>query len=756
VGANGSFVFAAGIASGAAYDVRVVKQPADPMQQCVVQDGFGTMGAAGVTTPRVVCSTPVFRFAYSVGPLIVQTPDQTPTSESWINAYAVEPTTAFPRLRTTLRQNYGYPAALAAHPNGRVLYALIYGSAGAVTIAAYAVDFPSGRMTEVAGSPFATGLVWASATAVPPTSMEQLAINSAGTALFATSRGDRVAGFAIEPVSGALSMRAGSPYVAGAGASNLSLDSSGRYVYVFNGIARTASSYAVDGSTGGLNSLGAVPAAAALKLHPNGRFAYTTATTSQLAGYAIDESGALTLLPGASVATSLPIASLALRPGGKLLDVFVHEFRNVTLESYQIDPSGALTRASSGQIGEVFVDAAHHPSGKYLYYSDSRVQPITFPTANVRAIGLESSLGFLSVEGAERARLAISPTGRQVFAEVAGAVPGTMPFAVRPDGGLALTFTFTREFPHVLADAGRFLAPASPVTATVPTFGSKLAFVVNQGDDSISAYTIDATTGALTSNGAATPADSSPVALATRGRLLLVAAASPATLSAYTIDPLTGTLARVPGGTAIAATPTAVEMDLEGSYAWVTSQADSTVTAFRVNQQTGALQALGAAATAAAPLSLAFNRQQRTLLVSSATQTCEHVIDASMVPAACTSRSPQSHGYPIVYPPGSADAETANPAAVSPTGKFHYFHLLPASAEIAAQRRFEVSRVPAPPDAVSLAANYDGRFLYVLSRADARIAVYSIDPSTGALTAVGGGAATGAAPLRIAVTEDML
>ena len=56
VAANGSFTFAAGVASGSAYNVTVLTQPAG--QTCTVANGSGTVAGANVTNVSVACITP--------------------------------------------------------------------------------------------------------------------------------------------------------------------------------------------------------------------------------------------------------------------------------------------------------------------------------------------------------------------------------------------------------------------------------------------------------------------------------------------------------------------------------------------------------------------------------------------------------------------------------------------------------------------------------------------------------------------------
>src|ERR1041384_70329 len=57
VGANGNFFFTTAIASGGAYSVTVLTQPANPSQICAVSNGAGT-ATADVTDVAVTCSPP--------------------------------------------------------------------------------------------------------------------------------------------------------------------------------------------------------------------------------------------------------------------------------------------------------------------------------------------------------------------------------------------------------------------------------------------------------------------------------------------------------------------------------------------------------------------------------------------------------------------------------------------------------------------------------------------------------------------------
>jgi Bacterial Ig-like domain len=65
ISANGNFTFSGRLASGAAYDVSIKTQPANPHQLCVVANGSGTVAAANVTNLAVTCN--VVPSAFTIG-----------------------------------------------------------------------------------------------------------------------------------------------------------------------------------------------------------------------------------------------------------------------------------------------------------------------------------------------------------------------------------------------------------------------------------------------------------------------------------------------------------------------------------------------------------------------------------------------------------------------------------------------------------------------------------------------------------------
>jgi YVTN family beta-propeller protein len=160
-------------------------------------------------------------------------------------------------------------------------------------------------------------------------------------------------------------------------------------------------------------------------------------------------------------------------------------------------------------------------------------------------------------------------------------------------------------------DCPRLCNPSSMVVDP----SGKFAYVVTGGAGgpfSVAMYTIDATTGALTSIGtiAAGPVPIS-VAVDPAGNFVYVATenatpGSAGSLSMYAINPTTGALASI--GTIAAGTdPVSVAVDLSGKFAYVTNSGSNDVSMYTIDATTGALASIGTIAAGTDPVSVAMD-----------------------------------------------------------------------------------------------------------------------------------------------------
>ena len=150
-----------------------------------------------------------------------------------------------------------YPIQLAFDRGGTHLYASNLGlsaNSGAAgfgpgSVSAYDVDTATGALTEMPGSPFATGGGFSVGIAISATGKHAVVTNAFVPPLTAAGS---VAVFGVDAASGALAAVAGSPFgiAANGGPSVVSLDPSGQFAYVADGQNNTVASYAIDAVTG--------------------------------------------------------------------------------------------------------------------------------------------------------------------------------------------------------------------------------------------------------------------------------------------------------------------------------------------------------------------------------------------------------------------------------------------------------------------------------------------------------------------------
>ena len=132
--------------------------------------------------------------------------------------------------------------------------------------------------------------------------------------------------------------------------------------------------------------------------------------------------------------------------------------------------------------------------------------------------------------------------------------------------------------------------------------GGGYAYVVNNGANTVSAYSIDAHTGALTAVGSPVATGTAPysITIDPTGRYAYVANSASASISAYSIA-ASGVLTQIDAdsGTAgvqnfpVGNAPKAVAIHPSGKFAYVANSSDKTVAAYSIDTATGALTAVG-------------------------------------------------------------------------------------------------------------------------------------------------------------------
>jgi 6-phosphogluconolactonase (cycloisomerase 2 family) len=313
---------------------------------------------------------------------------------------------------------------------------------------------------------------------------------------------DTISAYAINAVSGALTPVAGSPFPSKR-AEGLAVDPGGQFLYTANFDSTGVSAYTIDKTTGALTEVTGSPFAAgvaplSVTVDPSGRFVYVAnANSYDVSAFTINSStGALTAIPGSPFAAGSIPSWVTVDPAGQFVYVTNSDVAN-NISGYTIDQTtGALTALATGPFptGAQPSSIAVDPSGNYAYVAND-------VSSNVSAYSINRATGALTA-------LAASPYAA-----------GTNPTSVTVD--VSGTFVYVAN-----------------------TMG-----IGGQGGNNVSAYTINANTGALTPvAGSPFATGMSPFCVTTdpSGKFLYVASETTG-IWAFAIDPTSGALAPVPG-----------------------------------------------------------------------------------------------------------------------------------------------------------------------------------------------------------------
>jgi len=293
-------------------------------------------------------------------------------------------------------------------------------------------------------------------------------------------------------------------------------------------------------------------------------------------------------------------------------------------------------------------------------------------------------------------------------------------------------------------------------SVTVDPVG-KFAYVTNSGNvydynltdganGSVAIYTIDATTGALTSAGTINgncPGLCLPssVLVDPSGKFAYVANgygggfidAVPFNVAMYTINATTGALTSI-GTIATGTEPTSIAADPSGKFVYVVNEnmgaAAGNVSMYAINATTGVLTSMGTIAAGADPVSVAVDPAGKFAYVANS-----YSNDVSMYTINATTGALKSTGT-IAAGTGPISV------AVDPAGKFAYVanygsndvSMYTISATTGALT--SIGTIAAESNPSSVAVHPSGKFAYVTNANSNSVSMYSIG-STGTLTLIG-------------------
>jgi 6-phosphogluconolactonase (cycloisomerase 2 family) len=346
--------------------------------------------------------------------------------------------------------------------------------------------------------------------------------------------------------------------------------------------------------------------------------------------------------------------------------------------------------------------------------------------------------------------------------ELAIAADGRFAFATTLVRGASYAVTI-KALPHspaqrcrIEGDSGSVAnAPVTGILVHCVTSTARFAYLGYYNKSDIEVYGFDAATGALayrsstpTGAGTATPGGQTGAVVVTPGdRFAYASHPASGRLSAYAIDAATGALTPV-AGSPFTAPPDVVALAAapSGRFVYGVSYTTNQLLAFALDADTGALSSTSATPVASGPRSIALSASGRFAYVANGNGTLStFALDTT------TGVATEVAGGAV--PAGS------NPMAVAlaPTGRFAYVadYLRTPARAYTLQAGTGVPALLANQTWVSglsaaLTVDPSGRFLYVANAST--MSAYAIDGDTGALTPVSGSAASGlSSPVSITV-----
>jgi 6-phosphogluconolactonase (cycloisomerase 2 family) len=266
------------------------------------------------------------------------------------------------------------------------------------------------------------------------------------------------------------------------------------------------------------------------------------------------------------------------------------------------------------------------------------------------------------------------------------------------------------------------------------------AYVVNYGSNTVSVYTINPSTGALSQppTNYATGDSPSSVSVDPTGKFAYVAnsgSIGPVGISAYTINPATGALTGTTNYN-FGISPNSVAVAKSGKFAYITNSAGAgTVSAYTINSSTGDLSLINTLTTGSSlPISVTVDPTGQFVYVANSGSTG---IDGLGVSAYTIDPNTGALSLLNNYTTGI----TPNSVTVDPTGQFVYvanvgsnngssYTINQSTGALTGPTTYATGTAPR-----SVTVDPTGKFAYVTNSAGAgTVSAYTINPATGALT----------------------
>lgn len=295
--------------------------------------------------------------------------------------------------------------------------------------------------------------------------------------------------------------------------------------------------------------------------------------------------------------------------------------------------------------------------------------------------------------------------------------------------------------------SGRANASVNNITVTCTASASRYVYTVNGGDNTIVGFTMDSSTGLLSTLSSVSTSNASNTTpslsvMAPSGNALYVlnpksCCASSAEVTAFTVDNASGTLSFA-SSVVVGNTATGITVDGTGSYLYVARYDGAVISSFSIDPSTGVFSAVGDASLAfgAAPMGLAADPSGK--FIYSANSGSNNVTAWRI-----------GSGGALTSVGTSPAGASPQAVAVDPSGRFAYsanngdntltaFRINTTTGALTKVANTSLASAPS-----SLAVAPNGRWLLAASVLGKSVTVLGINSTTGALTAINTVALTG-------------
>ena len=431
--ADGGFSFATPVADGSPYSVTVLTQPTN--QSCSVASGAGTIATSNVTNVLITCATNT----YTIGGTVTGLAGSMVLQDNGGDNYTVSSNTTF-TFPTALAYGSAYNVTLFSQQFANQTCTITGGSgtvSGNITgvavncvtpayaftanytdnsVSTYKVNGSTGGLTNL-------GKVAAGAGPYSVT-VDPLGKYAYVTNFFHGAGGDSVSQYTID-ANGALAPMTPATVAAGINPSSVTIDPSGKYVYVVNQGGNTVSQYTI-GAGGALTpmSTATVPAGSvpsSVTIDPSGKYVYVAnyglfgIAGGSISQYTIGAGGSLTPMTPATVAAGTNPTSVTVDSLGKY--AYVANQGSNSVSQYTIGAGGALTPMASPTVatGTIPVSVTVDPSGRYAYVANGSISGTVSQYTIGAAGGLAPMTPATVAAGANPYSITVDPSGKYAY-----------------------------------------------------------------------------------------------------------------------------------------------------------------------------------------------------------------------------------------------------------------------------------------------------------------------------------------------------